>query len=780
MANANSVIKGIVQNEVVQGLAKQGINVALQQVSKALPVDVMGIVGAFRGVLDGHVSDDDVGKMCGAALGAVGGAIGSIFGSGTVGRMIGDFIGNKVGKALSKLFRGNFGKKARRRKREAAKRARMVKQLQAAGRGMAVIAVQTAQTKLYFDLAKKAQAMGALPAYMNKAFAVGKVVKWVKQLGGWDDPTRRREWQTNGSFDVVKAGNDKRLAEKLQAYEDQAQDMVAKVGAIMVSLKATYEAAKEAKKSPPKLASRAKPDWVRRRASWINWIARSSKKSKRAVAADVNRQIAQRPGRTTEEKFERWEADVKKYFAAVAGKDTGAPIRLGALLGQHSPGRVVHRPVIEREKRYSMGNVVLRPVGANVRSIFSARARTTGVPVGASGGRLRWRPLKTGAARLVRRWTPEARPEFLMGRDTAGLEENGRVYVVEAGDSPWKIAEALTGNGNNWKQLVAANPDKPRASNGSFKQFFAGMRLNVPQAWIDAAVQELERRGIAVKDAVEEAERRAQPEPTPDERISGLSADRKTYVVQSGDSPWRLAERFTGNGNNWPELIRANPQKATMPDGNFRTFSTGERVKLPARWTALLAPVEVPQLPPPAASEPVLLPDPVIPPPRVPVLPPRIVTSPGQPTGRDNRPVLNEPALEPAPADIRDDADAIAQAKALLVTWSRTDGASVPAGVVGYGTAVQDASPIWGARDRLQLQTFATWSNVAQGTQLDVESDLTQAHLDALRDWADAHAAGGQVIEQVPETVISGGRKSGAGVGILVAALVGIAAMAAA
>lgn len=54
-----------------------------------------------------------------------------------------------------------------------------------------------------------------------------------------------------------------------------------------------------------------------------------------------------------------------------------------------------------------------------------------------------------------------------------------------------------------------------------------------------------------------------------------------TYTVKSGDYPFAIAKRFTGDGNRWRELQAANPQY------NFsQRFLAGYVLKLPASWTS--------------------------------------------------------------------------------------------------------------------------------------------------------------------------------------------------
>lgn len=76
-------------------------------------------------------------------------------------------------------------------------------------------------------------------------------------------------------------------------------------------------------------------------------------------------------------------------------------------------------------------------------------------------------------------------------RETAGLEQDGKVYRVENGDSAWKIAKNLVGDGNRWKELVKANPKKPTAKDGNFKTLFAGEALQLPGGWVKPLAQTL-------------------------------------------------------------------------------------------------------------------------------------------------------------------------------------------------------------------------------------------------------------------------------------------------
>lgn len=60
-------------------------------------------------------------------------------------------------------------------------------------------------------------------------------------------------------------------------------------------------------------------------------------------------------------------------------------------------------------------------------------------------------------------------------------------YVVQPGDSPWSIAWRFTGRSTRWGELVASNPHKPRARDGSFLGLAAGEVLRLPPGWPSAA-----------------------------------------------------------------------------------------------------------------------------------------------------------------------------------------------------------------------------------------------------------------------------------------------------
>src|SRR5690606_20611890 len=87
---------------------------------------------------------------------------------------------------------------------------------------------------------------------------------------------------------------------------------------------------------------------------------------------------------------------------------------------------------------------------------------------------------------------PEAEPEAeepalvssdLPERDLGTIPLKNRYYIVKTGDSPYKVAQAFTGDGNRWRELQKENPKYD-----FLKEFWTGMELKLPASWPDAPV----------------------------------------------------------------------------------------------------------------------------------------------------------------------------------------------------------------------------------------------------------------------------------------------------
>jgi len=86
-------------------------------------------------------------------------------------------------------------------------------------------------------------------------------------------------------------------------------------------------------------------------------------------------------------------------------------------------------------------------------------------------------------------------------RDAKGLDDSGTRYIVVSGDNSSKIAAALTGSASNWPQLVAANPTKAKAPDGSFATLKVGEILALPASWVKAKAGPVVNANVVVAGA---------------------------------------------------------------------------------------------------------------------------------------------------------------------------------------------------------------------------------------------------------------------------------------
>lgn len=202
---------------------------------------------------------------------------------------------------------------------------------------------------------------------------------------------------------------------------------------------------------------------------------------------------------------------------------------------------------------------------------------------------------------------------------------------------------------------------------------------------------------------------------------AGLDESGTKYIVEKGDSPWAIAQKLTGNGNRWKELLPVNTDKKPSVDKNVWV---GEVLNLPSSWQKPVA-APAPSPGPAVSSQPL----------------------PTAPSAPSNSPA---PQISVAPG--------VLQAKSILVAWGKTDGVN-QAGVTDYGERVEDMSTEFGPRDSLQLQSFQNWNNKsAANTKLDVDGKLGPKSLAALQSWAEERAKASipaPVTVTVPEIVIA-------------------------
>lgn len=119
--------------------------------------------------------------------------------------------------------------------------------------------------------------------------------------------------------------------------------------------------------------------------------------------------------------------------------------------------------------------------------------------------------------------SPNNLPSDVMNNQT-------RRYTVKPGDTLWHIAEQTYGTGFAWKEIAKAN------NVADPSQLGAGMELNLPK--VDTANLPQSTQQVT--------ERQSQGHfPT-------------TYTVVYGDSLWKIAVTYYGDGFKWTKIAEAN------------------------------------------------------------------------------------------------------------------------------------------------------------------------------------------------------------------------------
>ncbi len=179
---------------------------------------------------------------------------------------------------------------------------------------------------------------------------------------------------------------------------------------------------------------------------------------------------------------------------------------------------------------------------------------------------------------------------------------NPNTYIVRPADTLQYIAAAYTGNPERWRELVRANPQwrlvQWRTPHG-YELMPAKLKdrsvIFLPMSWprmprIALAPISMARSGMFASGMVGQT---AGASCSADSYGSPI-LDVKPYVYQTSTAmfPWALAQKWTGDGNRWKELARANTEldfaytvpASGTPYCNFKEWGGGTKIKVPADW----------------------------------------------------------------------------------------------------------------------------------------------------------------------------------------------------
>lgn len=178
--------------------------------------------------------------------------------------------------------------------------------------------------------------------------------------------------------------------------------------------------------------------------------------------------------------------------------------------------------------------------------------------------------------------------ELMRQRDVRSVVALPKSYVVQDGDNLSKIAQKLYGTeeGNrlvNVERVFQAN----RSTLSSPDQLYVGQKLTIPPliSLPRASGQPLQASGGGVSgpspgplggqfEQVESIGRRAIST-----KLPSRSEQSQTCVVQDGDSLWRIAQAYLGDGSRYREIVALNSERINDEDD----LTVGTRLRLPAQ-----------------------------------------------------------------------------------------------------------------------------------------------------------------------------------------------------
>ncbi|MBU1110606.1 LysM peptidoglycan-binding domain-containing protein [Patescibacteria group bacterium] len=143
--------------------------------------------------------------------------------------------------------------------------------------------------------------------------------------------------------------------------------------------------------------------------------------------------------------------------------------------------------------------------------------------------------------------TPAVSTEAEIGESAEETEEavSAYTYIVQAGDSLWRIAKEKLGDGFAWKELAQVNnipEDNPVIRIGQ-ELIIGGFGGPVTQ------------EGDVLSSL------------TAEKSEEGEIISTEHYTVKKGDTLWTIAEKFYGNGAEWHKLFEA-------PENNLSLYTT--------------------------------------------------------------------------------------------------------------------------------------------------------------------------------------------------------------
>lgn len=145
---------------------------------------------------------------------------------------------------------------------------------------------------------------------------------------------------------------------------------------------------------------------------------------------------------------------------------------------------------------------------------------------------------------LIRLFTRNTNPEIIPPIEITQEENQLPItHTVASNESLWTISEEYYGTGYNWVDIKEAN------NLTDADQIHKGDELTIPNVTPRVVQTDTE---IAVN------ETQSISETNPETTIPETQQNTDRHVVERGESLWRIAERYLGDGDKWVEIAKVN------------------------------------------------------------------------------------------------------------------------------------------------------------------------------------------------------------------------------
>lgn len=127
-------------------------------------------------------------------------------------------------------------------------------------------------------------------------------------------------------------------------------------------------------------------------------------------------------------------------------------------------------------------------------------------------------------------------------------------YIVQSGDSTWKVAEAFYRSGENYRDIESENGLSANAS------LEVGQEIVIPDVPTRLEIDQLLSPTPAFSPTPSSIPLTITSTPTP------TSSPERTHTVRPGEGLWQIAQRYYNDGNRYVDIYEANRDRMKNPE----------------------------------------------------------------------------------------------------------------------------------------------------------------------------------------------------------------------